>query len=63
MVTFVFLMFVAMFAVAGFFISLEAKRHSDSQAERPMAPRNHTMKMGGTSSDGERAEGTRARAA
>jgi hypothetical protein len=54
MVTFIFLLFVAMFAVAGFFISLEAKRRNDSQAEGPMAPRSHAPKMGRASSDGER---------
>jgi len=63
MVMFVFLMFVAMFTVAGFFISLEAKRRSDSQAERPATTTNHAPKIARAGSGGERAEDSRARAA
>jgi hypothetical protein len=63
MVTFVFLIFVAMFAVAGFFISLEAKRRGDGQTERPTAVRSPMPEVGRARSDGERAEGSRARAA
>jgi hypothetical protein len=44
MVTFVFLLFVGMFAVAGFFISLEAKRRGDGQARLSLAPRNGDSK-------------------
>jgi hypothetical protein len=63
MVTFVFLIFVAMFAVAGFFISLEAKRRGDGQTEKPTAVRRPMLEVGRARSDGERAEGSRARAA
>jgi hypothetical protein len=63
MVIFVFLVFAAMFAVAGFFLSLEAKRRSDGQPTRRLTPRNNTPKMGRASSGGEREESTRARAA
>jgi hypothetical protein len=63
MVIFVFLMFVAMFAIAGFFISLEAKRRSDGQARRPMAGTRQMPEVGRARPEGERAEGSRARAA
>jgi hypothetical protein len=39
MIAFVFLLFVGMFAVAGFFISLEAKRRSHGRAIDNNAPK------------------------
>lgn len=63
MVTLIFLIFVAMFAVAGFYISLEAKRRSDGRTERPMAPTKTMPEVRRARPEGERAEGERARAA
>jgi hypothetical protein len=67
MVTFVFLLFVAMFAIAGYFISLEAKQRTDSQQQqrRPMATRARSPKVPAAAADGEeqRDKTTGARAA
>ena len=53
MITFVFLMFVGMFAIAGVFISLEAKRRTHGHAARPPIPRNNTPKIGRATTDGD----------
>jgi hypothetical protein len=61
MITLVFLLFVAMFAVAGTFISLEAKRRNDSPMPRPTIMLSNSQRMGQTT--GESEQDTEARAA
>jgi hypothetical protein len=63
MVILVFLLFVAMFAVAGFYISLEAKRRNEGYARRPSVPRNDAPKMVRSTSDRQHEQGRGARAA
>jgi len=63
MITLVFLLFAGMFAVAGTFISLEAKRRNDSPTPRPTIMLSNSPRMGQTSSTGESEQDTEARAA
>ena len=51
MLTIVFLVFVAMFAIAGIFISLAAKKGKGGQSPRPMSPRNDKPAMERATSD------------
>ena len=63
MITLVFLLFVAMFAVAGTFISLEAKRRNDSPTPRPTVMLSNPPRMGQTSSTTQSEQDSEARAA
>jgi hypothetical protein len=45
MITAAFLVVAAMFAVAGTFISLEAKQRNQTQANRPTTPRKNLPQM------------------
>jgi hypothetical protein len=42
-----------MFAIAGVFISLEAKRRAHGHAAQPSIPRNNTPKIGRATPDGD----------
>jgi cbb3-type cytochrome oxidase subunit 3 len=46
MLTFVFLMFMGLFAVAGVFISIEAKRRKARSSAAAISPRNDKPTMG-----------------
>jgi hypothetical protein len=63
MIPLVFLVVAAMFAVAGTFISLEAKRRNDSPSPRPMVIHRNTPNAIRTSSDRGSEADTGARAA
>ena len=53
MITIVFLMFLAIFAIAGVFLSLEAKKRRDGLTHREMHPRNNTPAMGRATGRGD----------
>jgi hypothetical protein len=63
MITLVFLLFATMFAVAGTFISLEAKRRNDSPTPRPTVMLSNAPGMRQTSPTGESDQDSEARAA
>jgi hypothetical protein len=46
MLTLIFLAFIAMFAIGGIFISIEAKRRSDGSLQRQLNPRDDKPRMG-----------------
>jgi hypothetical protein len=51
MLTFVFLFFIAVFAVAGIAISISAKKRRDGREPREVHPRNDSPSMGRANSD------------
>jgi hypothetical protein len=53
MITFIFLGFVGMFAIAGTFISIEAKRRSDAGRERVSSERSDERPMARATRDDE----------
>jgi hypothetical protein len=63
MITAVFLVVAAMFAVAGTFISLEAKQRSQTQADRPLEPRKNLPQIVRTTSARQSEQDAGARAA
>ena len=53
MITIVFLVFLAIFAIAGVFLSLEAKKRRDGSMQRQLHPRNNTTYMGRATGRGD----------
>jgi len=53
MITIVFLVFLAIFAIAGVFLSLEAKKRRDGSMQRQLHPRNNTPAMGRATGRGD----------
>ena len=51
MITIIFLGFVGMFAIAGTFISIEAKRRSDASRQRANSPHSDKPFMGRATAD------------